>query len=282
MFTVIVENKYGEQLELTHNPAYDVAAIDGIDPPEATINTTRNANYDGAVYNSSFMNVRTITITLAINKPAEINRINLYRYFKSKGPVRMYYRNRSRDVYIDGYVKSFQIGFFDKKQTAQIVVDCPRPHFNGSIPDIQEFASISAGFEFPFDIGATGIPFSEIVLAEEKSIYNHGDLETGVLINIHALGAVNTPKIYNVETMEHIILNVELDAGDDIYINTIQGEKSITVIKDGVKSNGIGYLDTSSTWLQMLPGDNVMTVDATTNPENMLITFTMTDQFEGV
>lgn len=282
MFTVIVENKYGERLELTHNPAYAVAAIDGIDPPEATINTTRNANYDGAVYNSSYMNIRTITITLAINKPAEINRINLYRYFKSKGPVRMYYKNGSRDVYIDGYVKSMQIGFFDKKQTAQIVIDCPRPHFNGSIPDIQEFSSIASGFEFPFDIGAAGIPFSEIVLAEEKSILNHGDLETGVLINIHALGAVNTPKIYNVETMEHIILNVELAAGDDIYINTIQGEKSITVIKDGTRENGIKYLDTSSTWLQMLPGDNVMTVDATSGPENMLITFTMTDQFEGV
>lgn len=282
MFTLIVQNKYGERLELTHNNSYTISNIDGIDPPEATINVTRNANYDGAVYNSSFMNERQITITLAINKPAETNRINLYRYFKSKMPVRLFYKNRSRDVYIDGYVKSVQIGFFDKKQIAQIVIHCPRPHFNGATPDIQEFSSNVPMFEFPFAIEEAGIPFSEIILAQEKSIINHGDLETGVLINIHSMGAVSNPKIYNVETLEHMIFNVDLDSGDDIYINTIQGEKSITIIKDGVRLNGIGYLDVSSTWFQMLPGDNVFTVDATDGAEYLFVTFTMTDQFEGV
>ena len=282
MFTLIVQNKYGERLELTHNNSYTISNIDGIDPPEATINTTRNANYDGAVYNSSFMNERQITITLAINKPAEMNRINLYRYFKSKMPVRLFYKNHTRDVYIDGYVKSIQIGFFDKKQIAQIVVHCPKPHFNGSTPDIQEFSSVNPLFEFPFAIEEEGIPFSEIALAEEKSIINHGDLETGVMIVIHALGAIKNPKIYNVETLEHMFFNVELDAGDDIYINTIQGEKSITLVKSGVRSNGIGCLDVSSSWFQMTPGDNVFTVDATEGLEYLLATFTMIDQFEGV
>lgn len=282
MFTLIVQNKYGERLELTNNNSYTISNIDGIDPPEATINVTRNANYDGAVYNSSFMNERQITITLAINKPAETNRINLYRYFKSKMPVRLFYKNRSRDVYIDGYVKSVQIGFFDKKQIAQIVIHCPRPHFNGANPDVQEFASVESLFEFPFSINAFGIPFSEILLAEEKSIINHGDLETGVIINIHAMGAVVNPKIYNVETLEHMFFNVELGAGDDIYINTIQGEKSIVIVKNGVRTNGIGNLDITSSWFQMFPGDNVFTVDATSGAEFILATFTMTDQFEGV
>ena len=282
MFTLIVQNKYGERLELTHNNSYTISNIDGIDPPEATINVTRNANYDGAVYNSSFMNERQITITLAINKPAETNRINLYRYFKSKMPVRLFYKNRSRDVYIDGYVKSVQIGFFDKKQIAQIVIECPRPHFNGANPDVQEFASMEPLFEFPFSINASGIPFSEILLAEEKSIINHGDLETGVIINIHAMGTVVNPKIYNVETLEHMFFNVELGAGDDIYINTIQGEKSIAIVKNGVRTNGIGNLDITSSWFQMLPGDNIFTVDATDGAEYLFVTFTMTDQFEGV
>ena len=53
MFTLIAENKYGQQLELTHNSAYEVIEIDGLDPPDAIINTTRNANADGSVFNSS-------------------------------------------------------------------------------------------------------------------------------------------------------------------------------------------------------------------------------------
>lgn len=282
MFTLIVQNPYGEQLELTHNPAYSISSIDGIDPPEATINTTRNANYDGSVYNSSYMNERQITITLAINKPAEANRINLYRYFKTKSSVRIFFKNGSRDVYIDGYVKTIQIGFFDKKQTVQIVIECPRPHFNGADLDVQEFSSIYPLFEFPFAIEEEGIPFSEIILAQEKSIINHGDLETGVTINIHAMGPVDTPKIYNVETGERMIINMEMQAGDDIDINTIQGEKSIKFTREGVTTNIIGRLDHSSSWLQMFPGDNVMTVDAESGVEYLLVTFTMSDQFEGV
>lgn len=282
MFTLIVQNQFGEQLELTHNPAYSITNIDGIDPPEATINTTRNANYDGSVYNSSYMNERQITVTLVVNKPAEVNRINLYRYFKTKSAVRIFFKNGSRDVYIDGYVKTIQIGFFEKKQTVQIVIECPRPHFNGTTLDVQEFSSVNPLFEFPFSIEEEGIPFSEIVLAQEKSIINHGDLETGVLINIHAMGAVDTPKIYNVETGERMIINMEMQAGDDIDINTIQGEKSIKFTREGVTTNIIGRLDHSSSWLQMFPGDNVMTVDAESGLEYLLVTFTMTDQYEGV
>lgn len=282
MFTLIVQNPYGEQLELTHNPAYSISSIDGIDPPEATINTTRNANYDGSVYNSSYMNERQITITLAINKPAEANRINLYRYFKTKSSVRIFFKNGSRDVYIDGYVKTIQIGFFDKKQTVQIVIECPRPHFNGADLDVQEFSSIYPLFEFPFAIEEEGIPFSEIILAQEKSIINHGDLETGVTINIHAMGPVDTPKIYNVETGERMIIDMEMQAGDDIDINTIQGEKAIKFTRGGVATNIIGHLDYSSSWLQMLPGDNVMTIDAESGAEYLLVTFTMSDQYEGV
>ena len=67
MFKLSVENKYGEVLELSQNPAYVIKLIDGIDPPDAVINTARNANADGSVFNSAYIDNRTITITLAIN-----------------------------------------------------------------------------------------------------------------------------------------------------------------------------------------------------------------------
>ena len=64
MYTLIAQNKYEEQLELTHNEAYVITSIDGIDPPDAVINTTRNANADGSVYNSAYVDNRTITIRI--------------------------------------------------------------------------------------------------------------------------------------------------------------------------------------------------------------------------
>ena len=122
MYTLIAENKYGEQLEITNNPRYVITDIDGLYPPEGVINTTQVANMDGSVFNSSHINDRVITITMAINGPAEANRLLLYRYFKTKYLVRFYYKNGVRDVYIDGYVSKFSVEYFEKKQTAQIEI----------------------------------------------------------------------------------------------------------------------------------------------------------------
>ena len=53
MYTLKVENQYGEVLELTHNPNYTIKLIDGIDPPDAVFGTARNANADGSIINSA-------------------------------------------------------------------------------------------------------------------------------------------------------------------------------------------------------------------------------------
>ena len=75
MYELIAQNKYGEQLKMTNNPRYVITDVDGLYPPEGTINTTQVANTDGSVFNSSRINDRVITITMAINAPAEANRI---------------------------------------------------------------------------------------------------------------------------------------------------------------------------------------------------------------
>lgn len=282
MFTLKVRNKYDEELEITNNKAYSIISIDGIDPPESSINTTHNAGADGSVYNSAFINERSITLTLAINSPAEANRLNLYRYFKSKFPVRLFYKNASRNVYIDGYVQSFQVAYFEQKQTAQIVIYCPLPMFNNVEDNIQDFSNIEPMFEFPFSIAQPGIEFSVIIPNSEKSIINKGDMDTGVIISIRAVGSVITPKIYNVDTNESMILNVSMISGDEIRIDTRQGHKSVKMISGDTTTNIIGTLEHGSSWFTLRPGDNIFTLDADALPENMIVVFTVIDQFEGV
>lgn len=281
MYTLIVQNKYGDQLELTHNPAYTVYNIEGLDPPDAQINTTHNAGYDGSVFNSAYEKDRTITITMTIESPAEANRIALYRYLKTKFPVRLFYKNGTRDVYIDGFVQSMQIGFFQRKQVIQITIFCPKPNFSGAVSVVQEFYSVEALFEFPFEIEEP-IPFSEIVTGMEKSIINAGDLETGVTITIDAVGTVENPKIYNVDDNTFMILSFNMQDGDTITIDTRQGEKSITLRRGGSDINLIGHMQRNSTWFQLQPGDNVFTTAADTGAENMMVTFTVVDQYQGV
>ena len=282
MFTLIARNQYGQELELTHNPAYSIKSVDGLDPPEAVINTTHNAGADGSVYNSSYMSDRVITITLAINGPAEDNRINLYKYFKSKFPVRIFYRNATRDVYIDGFTRVVAISFFEKKQIAQITVFCPQPNFNEVVADVQDMSSIEDLFEFPFAIEEAGIPFSEVIADTEKEIRNDGDLETGVQISIRATGTVVNPKVFNMDNGDSMILDMTLAAGDVINIDTRTGSKAVTLTSGGTTTSVVGKLRYGSDWFSLQPGDNIFTISADSGSEYMMAVFTVIGQFEGV
>ena len=193
----------------------------------------------------------------------------------------MYYSNSSRHVFIDGYVKDVDVGYFNKKQTIQIVILCPKPMFNAVGEDIQDFISIESLFEFPFSIEEPA-PFSEILTFVEKSILNKGDVDTGVFITIRAIGRVVNPKIYNLDNNDHMFIDQTMGEGDVITINTRQGEKAITLISNGVTTNIIGKLVNGSRWFTLIPGDNLFTVGADALGENMMVTFSVLDQFEGV
>ena len=71
MYELKVTNEYDQTLQLTQNPNYTIKEVSGLDPPEAIINKTRNANTDGSEFNSSYLNDRQIIITMTIEAPAE-------------------------------------------------------------------------------------------------------------------------------------------------------------------------------------------------------------------
>lgn len=280
MYTLIAQNKYGEQLELTRNEAYVIESIEGLDPPDAVINTTRNANTDGSVFNSSYVDNRQITITMAINGPAEANRINLYRYFKAKYPVTLYYKNDTRDVYITGYVQNIQIEFFNKKQIVQIIILCPEPFFSGSDSNITDFANVESLFEFPFSI-ETPVAFSQILPLQKKNIINHGDVETGAIFRLKATGNATNPMVFNDERLELIGFDLSMSAGDELVINTNKKHKSAKLTHNGVTSSVINKISMNSTWIQLLPGDNIIGIYDDTL-QNLTCIVEFEDKYEGV
>lgn len=282
MYTLTAENQYGQQLELTHNPAYSVKSVLGIDPPDAIINTTRNAGQDGSVYNSAYMDNRTITITLAINYPVEANRIQLYQYFKSKFPVILRYKNETRNVYIQGYVQSFQVAYFDKKETAQITVICPKPHFNGSDLVTENLSNIVSMFEFPFSIEEAGVPISDLSVGHEQTMINLGDIDTGALIRITAMDEVVNPLIYNSTNNTVMKILDTLQESDVVEINSRSGEKSIRKISNGVVTNLISKLSDNSSWFTLVPGVNILSTMADSGSEYINIDFEIIYQYEGV
>lgn len=282
MFSLSVTNSKGEQMELTHNASYTITSIDGLNPPDAVLNLYKQAGADGMIYNSATLDARQIILTMAINGPAEGNRIALYRYFQTKKTVRLYYSNDNFEVYIDGYVQNMTVDYFGQKQIAQITIICTDPFFHYAVPLETVFGDGDVAlFEFPFSAPAAGVEFSRNESGSDFTMENPSS-ECGMLIRFQASGSVSGPKIFHGDTDEFIGVTTTMASGDIIEINTKVGAKSITKISGTTRTNLISSRMTGSSWIRMLPGLNHFAVSATSGASDLTTTVIIEGEIEGV
>lgn len=283
MYQLSVKNQYGEALSLSGNDKYTVYKIEGLAPPKVNINESANTTQDGVTVNSARMGKRNIVIYVAIEGDVEANRINLYKYFPPKQLVSLFYSNGTRDVTIEGVVELIECDLFTNRQQAQISIICPKPYFKAVDILTTSFSDVSALFEFPFSIAAAGVEFSTITTNVRKSIINSGDTDTGAIIELFAAsGQVVNPVVYDVFKRIKLKLNITMQQNDLIRVNTNYGEKSITLVRNGVSYNAMGYMSQDSSWLQLGAGDNVFTYDCDSGNANLQITFKTTALYGGV
>lgn len=273
MFTLKVENKKGSILELTDNEGqYQVTNIEGLTPPNANINTASYANGDGSSFNSSKIPNREIVITVYINGDVQKNRLTLYKYFRNKEWCRIYYQDDNRDVYIEGYVQTFEAPIFVQKQVAQISILCPNPYFKDMETIIQSISKIIKKFSFPFSINADEpIPFSELELEKVTNIINDSESETGLIINARFMGTVDKLEIKNIDTGESFIVNYRFAKNDKLIINCNRGSKSVILTREAVEYNLIPYVQSGSVFFQLGIGDNRFSFLADDGINDMLL-----------
>ena len=295
MFTLKIENENGDILTLTQDESrYQVIEVDGLNPPKATITSSEVVGKDGSQFQSSKLEDRNLVLTVKINGNVEANRLNLYRYIKSKRWHRIYYTNGSRDVYIEGYVETIENSLFTIDQTVQVSIVCHDPYFKALHEIYSDISTVLSAFEFPFAFGGKGVLLStttdeavEFSILERDRIVNipnEGESDTGLIITITATGNVTNPTIYNNVTHEFFGLKMDMLAGDEVTINTNRGQKSVSLMRGGVKSNIIAYVSRDSTWLALNMGDNQFTYSTGTEggEELIQIVFKHRELFEGV
>jgi hypothetical protein len=76
-------------------------------------------------------------------------------------------------------------------------------------------------------------------------------------------------------TLETIRLNTNIATGEYFEVDTEFGKKSIKYYKQGIPVNGMQYLDASSEFFQLDPGDNVVYYedDAMTSAATAILKF---------
>lgn len=280
MYKLSVQNAAGDTLQLSLNKNYAVTGVQGLTPVVAAINTSTAGMFDGTVYNSARLNYRNIVITASIVQDVEIARIKLYDYFQTKQFCRLFFENGSRNVYIDGYVETFECDLFTLGQAVQVSIICPDPYFKNVKTTTDTGSTVVSSFEFPTEFNS--VEFSTISSDAAISVNNNGDISAGFDIEIHFSGNVKNPVLYNATTGGYFGLNANFVAGDSVVINTRNGKKSVKLIRFGVEINQFNNIRSGSTWLQLARGVNTFTFNADSGVNNMEISITHTDLFAGV
>lgn len=285
MYNIILENEDGDQLTFNHiGGDFQIIDVDGLYPPTATINTNQTALVDGATFNSSKVDMRTMNIAFSIEQNAEKNRIEVYKVLRVKRPVKFYYKSEMRDVFINGYVESVTVDHFAQKQTVTLSMLCPFPYFKNAEEVVNEMSAIASMFHFPFHSTSTPqIVFGSYDPNAVIYVPNLGMLETGITFELYAKDAISNPKIYNYQTQEFFGLDFDMVAGDQITISTGQGEKWVRLLREGVETNIFNYISEGSTWLQLPAGGAafVYTIDSGMMSQ-LVIQIKHYDIYEGV
>lgn len=280
MYVLEVANESGYRLKLTQNESnYQVIKVDGLLPPKADIVTTKIASVDGERFKSSKIEARNVVVTIVLKGDIEKNRIALYEVFDNGKPCTIYYKNGSRNVFCLGYCEEIEADLFELNQTVQIPIFCPEPFWK-DVNDVESNISFTAGnFTFPFAIDSKGIEFSSFVMNREAKVINIGDVISGMVITVKAVGGtVKNPVIYNVKTNEFFKVNVTLADTEELVINTNIGHRDI--LKQG--QDVFSSMVKESSWLQLNRGVNVFTYNADSGVELLEIKMTFNPMYKGV
>ena len=280
---VYIENEWNNRLRLTQNESrWQLTGLTGLNPPPANIVTSVIPGFDGTRFNLGRLEERNVVITLALTGNAETGRMLLNNVILPKRYIKVLYRNNTLNVYIEGYVDTFEYDVFEQGIIAQASIICPSPYWidvNDSDTNIKRIVDL---FEFPFSIPEEGIAFSEITASASNSVINSGTVQTGIMITIEADYDVTNPTITNTTTHEHMTIDMDMKKGDQIIINTVQGNKYVEKYADDTETNIINSLTMDSNWINVIPGENLFMAEAESGEIHMRTKITLQNRYGGV
>lgn len=301
-----ITNYLGDSIKLEmgrpEQSGFLIKSVSGLGPAKASINAIEISTNDGSLFNSARLNQRNIVFEFVFTDTVNLESIEAlrqktYKYFPMKKKLTILIETDNRIVQTVGYVESNEPNIFSSQEGTQISIICPDPFFYSAGKDgtiVTVFYGIEADFEFPFSNESLNEPLlvlGTMQIKTENNIFYPGDAEIGITIKIHALGDVEDVTIYNSGTRE--IMEIDTDkltamtgygiiAGDDIVINTLKGDKSITLIRGGVNINILNALAKDTDWFTLAKGDNIFAFGAEVGTSNLQFLIENHVVYEGV
>lgn len=230
---------------------FAIADIDGLDPVKATITSSSFAQRDGTQYQSARREARNIKITLDLEPDyilASVRdlRNQLYEFFMPKSEVFLrFYDNTGLTVDISGRVESCGAPLFAQDPQAVISIMCFDPDFIDLVEVLHTETTTEDSDEFY-------VPYT-------------GTVETGIRFSLNVDRSLSEFTIYH-RAPDDILRSMEFTypflAGDVLTINTITGEKGVTLNRSGSDIPLLYAKSPQSGWIELDKGDNYIRVHA--------------------
>lgn len=243
-------------LGVTPKDSLLIRKITGLSPPDIDL-FIGDYSRDGGIYQGRRVGNRNPVITLDLNpNPALGETISglrelLYKAFVDPLVEADYiklnlYDDLDRVRYLVGYTEKFETEIFDVETMAQISVICPDPYLRDNFETVLTHPT-----------GWTTVPF----------VYG-GTAETGFEVDIYITSSTSALTLEN--NGRTMVMTRDLFAGDIVHVNTVRGERFITLSPGGVgEVSLIASLSPLSPWLELHSQTNTMKVYGDTPASNI-------------
>lgn len=259
----------GAAMPLFSNDFFNLIDITGLTTLNSNVASVVVPYMDGDVVNSVQAQPREPTLYLRLKQSAGIQAAERYvmKYVKPKLPGTLHIVRDDMDIRLEGIVTAVDLPRFTQGCTMAVTLYCAMPYWVDSEPVQAEISPIINMHHFPVSFPEEGIVLGTFDNDLSQHLVNRGDVETGMKITMIATGEVVNPKL-TAENGRFIGINDTLQENDEVIINTVKGEKSIT--KNGVDI--LNKIAEGSHFLQLQTGDNRFTISADEGVNNIYFT----------
>ncbi len=272
-------NKNNQVLDLLNNKhRFILKGAEALHGVETDIATTDSPYIDGVDIDNVKALPRGIELTFKLRGNVKQAIDYFTSIIKSKQWVTLREVDNGRKIEIKGIATIPPYTRMAQSCEIALSIYCPKPYWEDIEQVIGVIDDVISLLNFPVEgqyFTPTGRPFGVIDKSLSKDITNEGDVSVGALFIIAATGEVVNPQI-NCSTGEqngwYMRLNLTLQEGDEVKINTVKGNKYITI--NGLDTyNGnpiLNYLEfVGNDWLQLEQGSNVFDITVTSGSTNV-------------
>lgn len=282
-------NDRSESFILSYGVPFALRDLIGLSDMPVSLLSYKGYNQDGQKAAGQFFQARPVSFSVSViaDTVEEVfeKRRQLLKYFNPKDTFSVIYENDYITVKfvcrIDGPPRfaSTQSTPGYTHQTCTVSLICDDPYLTDVDETVVTMRIEEPRFNFPLMF------FDEIIMSvitgKKVEVNNNGDVATP--LRMQFTGPSLNPKVTNETTGEYIQVAKTILTDEVLEISTGYGDKKVEIIKpDGSRENAFNFIDLSSSFFQLIPGENIISYEAESGADSAQVFLYYKNRYVGV